>query len=129
MAQQINPQATQLINAQLHTLEHQSFIWQGQLWPGQRMEWEVSRDAPESNGNAEGGGQQSWRSTMRFELPELGTISATIHLQGERVNVLVKAENENVATTLRAHGGDLASALKAAGSSLDSLTVSGDGKA
>ncbi|MBS0309455.1 MAG: flagellar hook-length control protein FliK [Proteobacteria bacterium] len=126
MLQQLNPQATQLINSQLNTLETQRFVWQGELWPGQKMEWEIARDAPE-RGTPSAPEQQSWQSVVRFELPTLGKVAATIHLSGERVRMVVAAGSEESAAALRAHGGELASALSAAGSPLDSLIVKQDG--
>jgi hypothetical protein len=126
-AQPINQHAAQLVNSQLHALEHQRFVWQGELWPGQKMEWEVSRDAPQ--GRSDDSQQQSWQSAVRFELPTLGTITATVHLSGQRVNVFVKTATDEAAATLRAHGGELAQALQAAGSPLDSLIVNRDGQA
>ena len=63
---------------------------------------------------------------MRFELPRLGKVSATLHLSGNRVAVQVQAASEATADLLRANGGQLALALEAAGSPLDSLRVSRD---
>jgi hypothetical protein len=122
----VNAQSAQLINAQLNTLETQRFVWQGELWPGQPMEWEVSRDS--QNGNQEEAQQEAWQSAVKFELPSLGSVSATIHLVGDRVSIFVRTDSEDSAALLRAHGQDLAQALEAAGSPLDALMVNQDGK-
>jgi hypothetical protein len=116
--QSVNQQATQLIQSQLHTLEQQRFVWQGELWPGQRMEWEVNKDkgGQSSAGDPE---QQAWQSTVRFRFPMLGTVSA----------IMVKTDDAETAALLRAHGGELAQALNDAGSPLDSLIVNDDGQA
>lgn len=125
-AQNINSQSAQMINAQLNALELQRFAWQGELWPGQKMEWEVSRDDKEGeNGQPE---QESWQSAVKFELPTLGDVSATIHLVGERVSIFIRTGSDESAALLRAHGGQLADALGAAGSPLEALTVNHDGK-
>lgn len=126
MLQQMNPQTTQLLNAQLNALETQRFVWQGELWPGQKMEWEVARDAPERNAPS-APEQQSWQSVVKFELPTLGKVSATIHLTGDHVRMVVAADSEETRSALRAHGQELANALEAAGSPLDSLIVKQDG--
>jgi hypothetical protein len=117
----IELEAARLINQQLATLEHQRVTWHGELWPGQPMEWEVSEDAPQKDGD--GAPQGSWTSTVRFELPLLGPISATIRLSGDRVQVQANTASEAVASVLRAHGGELADALASVGSPLDLLTV------
>lgn len=119
----VEPEAARMINLQLNALEHQMIRWQGQLWPGMPMEWEVQEDKPES-GRSQGEPQPStWTSTVRFELPHLGGVAATIRLVGDRVHVQVNTQTEDTATTVRTFGGLLADALDAAGTPLDSLSV------
>ncbi len=120
----LDPQAAHLIGLQLGVLEQQQIRWQGELWPGQAMEWEISDDTP-GNGSPEER-EREWSSVVRFELPRLGKVSATLHLSGNRVAVQVQAASEATADLLRANGGQLALALEAAGSPLDSLRVSRD---
>lgn len=117
----LEPEAARLINLQLGILENQQIRWQGELWPGQKLEWEIEEDKPD-------GGQQSpeestWTSTVRFELPHLGQVSATVRLSGEHVQVQIGTIDDNIAKSLREHGSTLANALDAAGTSLDSLLV------
>lgn len=116
-------EAARMIGLQLDTLEHRHVAWQGELWPGQRMEWEVTEDTPK---NETGETEMSWQSVVRFELPTLGTISASIRLTGDRLQVHVRTSDEVSASLLRAHGGELASALEASGSALEQLTVKRD---
>jgi hypothetical protein len=119
----VEPEAARMINLQLNALEHQMVRWQGQLWPGMPLEWEIQEDNPDGS-NRQGEAQQSaWTSTVRFELPNLGGVSATIHLLGSRVHVQVSTQTEDAASTVRAFGGLLADALEAAGAPLDSLSV------
>jgi hypothetical protein len=123
-----NTEAVKLVSLQLDTLEQRRIVWQGELFPGQPMEWEISDDTPKRNGDGafEQPEQQSWQSTVRFSLPTLGAVSATIRLTGEHVQVNVRTANEGTATALRTYGGMLADALGAAGSTLDSLLVKHD---
>lgn len=112
----------QLVNLQLGALEQQATHWRGEIWPGQTMEWDVQRDGQQS---ASGGQEapQSWQSTVRFELPSLGTVSASLHLIGEHLHIQVQTASEESANLLRGHAAELANALDAAGSPLDSLLV------
>ncbi|HYD60992.1 MAG TPA: flagellar hook-length control protein FliK [Noviherbaspirillum sp.] len=119
----VEPEAARIINLQLNALENQMIRWQGQLWPGMPMEWEVQEDNADGGGASQGEQQTSWTSTVRFELPTLGGVSATIRLLGNRVHVQVSTQTEDAAATVRAFGGLLADALEAAGAPLDSLTV------
>ncbi|MBC7499549.1 MAG: flagellar hook-length control protein FliK, partial [Herminiimonas sp.] len=116
----------QRINLQLQTLETNRVAWQGELWPGQKLEWEVSEDPPKSTSAPNE--QSSWTSTVRFELPTLGVITASIYLDGDHVRMQVRAPTENAALRLRQNGHDLVNALDAAGSPLDLLTVKSDGQ-
>jgi hypothetical protein len=126
----ITQENAQTINLQLNTLEQHRIAWQGELWPGQRMEWEISE---ESNNRSQSGdadeNQTSWQSVVRFDLPNLGKISASIHLAGGHVRMQVSTTTAHSAAALKAHGDDLANALNAAGSPLDSLTIKQDGQA
>jgi hypothetical protein len=122
-AETLGSESVRMISLQLDTLEQQRVMWQGELWPGQQMEWEVTKDAPHAKiSDAE----RSWQSVVRFELPTLGAIAASIRLTGGRLQVQVRAADEETALLLRTHGDALASALDAAGSPLDLLTVKRD---
>lgn len=115
-------EGVKLISLQLDTLEQRRIMWQGELFPGQPLEWEISDDTPEQKPD-QSEPEKSWNSTVRFSLPSLGSVSATIRLTGDHVQVQVNTSNEETATTLRNHGKLLADALDSAGSTLDSLLI------
>lgn len=119
-------ESVKLISLQLDTLEQRRVMWQGELFPGQPLEWEIEEDAPEKNKD-QAEAEPVWNSTVRFSLPTLGSVSATIRLIGDRVQVQVNTANPDTATALRTHGDSLAEALGAAGSTLESLLVKQDG--
>jgi hypothetical protein len=121
---QLDANSTRLIGLQLQTLEQQHVRWQGELWPGRPLDWEVSEDTRDGDGSD--AQQQSWTSVVRFQLPALGDISATLRLSGDRVQVQVNTPSPDVAASLRAQTGLLADALEAAGARLDSLLVKND---
>ena len=123
-AQTLDPESARMVGLQLHTLEQQHVRWQGELRPGQPMEWEVRED--KNGGGGQDAQQASWTSVVRFQLPALGDISATLRLSGDRLQVQIGTGNEETAATLRSHGGLLADALEAAGSQLESLQVKRD---
>ncbi|MEC4721348.1 flagellar hook-length control protein FliK [Noviherbaspirillum sp. CPCC 100848] len=121
MAPAIDPEAARMISLQLNALETQQVRWQGELWPGQPMEWEVSEDAPERSPSDVQ--EPVWNSKVRFELPHLGAVSASIRLVGNSVQVQVEAADDAAAESLRRHGDGLAARIEASGASLDSLLV------
>ncbi len=90
-------QNAQTINLQLNTLEQNRIVWQGELWPGQRMEWEINEDGRNrGQGGAPDGSQAAWQSVVRFELPKLGKVSATIHLTDGHVRMQVQTPDQSV---------------------------------
>ncbi len=126
----ITPDNSQTIHLQLNALEQNRYAWQGELWPGQRMEWEIEEEQNKGGQNNQADADlASWNSTVRFELPNLGRVSATIHLSGGHVQMRVAAASADTAGKLRAHGKALAQALGDAGSPLDSLSISQDEQA
>lgn len=124
----INSPTTQLMALQLDTLENQRVVWRGELWPGQLLDWEISQREPDSNHtDAEHTtAEPSWHSVVRFELPTLGTVSASIKLVGQRVQMQLRTDNDAAVSTLRNNGTQLADALDAAGSTLELLSVKRD---
>ena len=125
----IDAGAAQMINRQLHALEQQTVKWQGELYPGQPIEWEVRRrdEAPQSAGGDTGATPaQQWQSVVRFSLPSLGMVSATINLAGDHVRIQVRTENSETAATLRRQGPTLAGALEVAGATLAALNIRHD---
>ena len=134
-AQQADTQKTgtdlasaQLINLQLHTHEQARVQWQGEAWPGQKMQWDISRDAPEGQQQEGRDGEDdatAWRSSVRFQFPLLGDLAAHVVLQGGRVAIQMQAGSEASADTLRQHAARLEAALAAAGWPLTSLSIAG----
>jgi Flagellar hook-length control protein FliK len=114
----------QLVNLQLNVHEQQSTHWRGEIWPGQNMEWDVEKQPQHSNGGADA--TPAWQSTVRFNFPGLGNISARLYLQGEHLQIQIKTDNADTAQALREQAPVLSEALHAAGSSLDSLLVQSD---
>ena len=126
----LNPDTARIVNLQLNTLDIPRVQWQGEVWPGQQMQWEVSEQAHQQQpDNAAEAPERSWQSVVRFNLPTLGQIAATITLIGDHVQVQVRTANPDSAQTLRLHGAHLSQALEAAGSKLDLLTVKQDEQA
>lgn len=126
-----NTEVGKIVNMQLNALDQQRIYWHGEVWPGQRMEWEIARDnssdqAPQQDGKE---APPSWQSVVRFNFEHLGAVAASIRLVGDQIHMQIRTSNENTNSALRLHGSELADSLAAAGSSLDSLIVKRDGPA
>ncbi len=115
-------EAVKLISLQLDALEQRRIMWQGELFPGQPLEWEIKDETPQK-GKDQAEPEPVWNSTVKFSLPTLGAVSASIRLVGDRVQIQVNTPSAETASALRTHGELLADALGAAGSPLESFLV------
>lgn len=122
-AAEADPVAAQLVSQQLATHEHGRVAWQGQVWPGQEMHWEIQKDAPEGGKRGASEPEPGWRSGLRLRFAGLGEIAATVIITGDQLHIQLKAESGETSALLRARSGELASALGAAGSPLASLDI------
>jgi hypothetical protein len=119
------PEAAQMINLQLAAHEQGQVAWQGLLWPGQPMQWEISRDAPHREPSHDGGDEAAptWQSRLRLSMPGMGDIGATIVLTGDRVAMRIEPAQADAAALLQAHAQQLVDALAAAGTPLTALAI------
>ena len=75
-----------VIREQLHALETQSLPFSVEAWPGQRADMVISRrQEEESNQRAGLAATAGWKTRLKLQLPELGSIVATLTLQGDRL--------------------------------------------
>lgn len=118
-----DPATAQLINLQLQTQEQARITWQGQVWPGQDMRWEIQRDESEHAGR-QGGDEPEpgWQSALRLRFPMLGEIGARLVLRGEQLHLQLDA-GDGVGPVLRAYAARLETAMAAAGTPLSSLNI------
>ncbi|MDO8651600.1 MAG: flagellar hook-length control protein FliK [Undibacterium sp.] len=120
----------QMIHLQLDALEQQRIAWQGKLLPDLPMEWEIRRDGRRAQDDEnDDESTSSWQSTVRFELPQLGVVAATINMHAGHLQLLLRTDTAETVNSLQKHASVLADALKQTGSSLDSFSVKQDDEA
>src|SRR5690606_20234923 len=107
-----NPQAARLVSLQLELLEHRRAAWEGELWPGQKLLWEVSDETPEQAEGESRAEAAVWQSKLRIELPHLGAVSAQLQLQGDHVRVQLLAASSDTAGLLQDQSAKLLEALE-----------------
>jgi hypothetical protein len=128
MAPPSDPATAQLINLQLNAHEQARVAWQGQLWPGQELRWEIGRDAPSDDADGRTGQEEedraAWQSSLRLRFGGLGEVAAKVVLAGGRLHIRLDAA-ESARALLQAASGRLADALDAAGTPLNTLAIHG----
>lgn len=131
MAPPTDPNTAQLINLQLNAHEQGRVAWEGQLWPGQAMHWDVERkddDAAGRGAQAGDDGATTWQSSLRLRFGALGEVSARVVLSGSQLHIRLDAADAATGAQLEAHGARLHDALAAAGTPLSTLAIHGAGK-
>ena len=127
-AQIVAPQAQPVVQMQLDALATQSFSWQGQVWPGQEMRWEIDEDGSR-RGQDEDNSATQWTTRLSLNLPKLGEINAQIRLQGNQIALSMSSDNDETRTLLRASTVALRSQLNEAGLTLASMGIDAGTKA
>lgn len=121
-AQGIPREVAGLVQQQLDGLANQNYAWQGQIWPGQELWWEIGEEEqrngkPEEEGNA-------WQTRLKLTLPGLGEIDARILLQGnESLTLRIAAADLQGVERLRDRLDELRLKLEDAGMNVRQLLV------
>ena len=120
----VHPDTMPLIQQQLHTLDARLMVWQGQIWPGQSMDWIVEERDGRSGGKDEEA--VNWQTRLRLQLPRLGNVSAALAFTPQGLRISLAATETATAETLKAAQGKLQNSLDAAGLALLGVTVERD---
>lgn len=129
---QVHTPSTELVAQQLSVLEHQRLSWQGEIWKGQSMRWDVQLPEQEDthgqgSSAADADEAQAIHSQITLHLPQLGKVMANISIQDGRLRVGMQVEQANTLQTLKQHSSLLSHALQSSGQKLDSLLVTQHG--
>ncbi|MBS1189602.1 MAG: hypothetical protein H6R10_1394 [Rhodocyclaceae bacterium] len=112
-----------LVRQQLDALATQNYAWQGQVWPGQQMYWEIEEDGGNRQATEDDSGQQ-WRTRLKLTLPILGGIDAVMRLRtGGAVDISLVTDSDESRQKLIAGSEALRRQLADAGLDLTALAV------
>lgn len=117
----VHAEAVSLVQQQLQTLDSHQLVWQGQVWPGQTMEWRVE----ERNARTGNGGEAEmphWQTSLRLQLPRLGKVQATLAFIPQGLRIDLKAE-EGAAERMQGAQDSLRRSMEASGLHLLGLSV------
>lgn len=121
----VAPQTQPIVQQQLEALASQTFVWQGQIWPGQDMRWEIEEDGRHRQESGDSTAE-IWRTNLDLKFPVLGGISARVHLVEDQVALSIILDNERALPTVQAGTEALRQQLRDAGLVLASMGVSAE---
>jgi len=112
-----------IVQQQLDALATQSYAWQGQIWPGQQMQWEIGENL-DGGRSSDNDAIARWQTRLKLSLPMLGGINAVLRLTpaGE-VSITVTADSTGSEARLRESGALLSGQMESAGLKLTQLLV------
>ena len=108
----VHPQSLSLVQQQLNLLETGHLSWRGEIWAGQTMQWDITKD-PSLSG--EEGETTSWQTRLRLNLPKLGEVVATIGLNKGDVKMTLNATDSKTLSKMRDDQHPLTESMIAAG--------------
>lgn len=116
----VHPQTAPLVQQQLETLDQRHLLWQGQVWPGQEMRWQIEeREAGE--GEQEAG--REWQTRLELSLPHLGQVSALLKFTPQGIHVDLETPAPETAKTLQTAAPQLSQGMERAGLRLIEMKV------
>ena len=101
-----------MVQQQLNALETRQMQWQGNVWPGQEMKWEVEEQAPRNPAMEQ---QKQWVTQIQLDLPNLGAVAATLRFNSAGLSLTLNAETPQTRAVLGNASTRLVSALADAG--------------
>lgn len=119
----VHPDAAPLVQQQLQALDSRQLVWQGQVWPGQEMEWRVAeRDAQQGSADATGEERARWQTQLSLDMPKLGDVQAMLVFVPQGLRIYLRGSAET-AERLRGGQGSLIEAMNASGLSVLGVSV------
>jgi hypothetical protein len=121
----IAPELSGTVRQQLEALASNTYAWQGQIWPGQQLEWEIVKEDEGKKSQSGENLAENWTTHLRLRLPRLGGVSASIRLLGgQAIDIDLQAESDETRRTLSAANGLLRLQFESAGLPLKALRLS-----
>jgi hypothetical protein len=122
----VAPDVVPLVQQQLEALATHNFSWQGQIWPGQEMRWDITEHVDEeASRRAQGDGEaaSNWQTRLHLTFPHLGAVDAQLRLQGAQISLVLTTGNTQTQALLRNATQALRSQLDGAGLALTTVGI------
>ena len=120
----VHPQTAPLVQQQLETLDQRQLLWQGQVWPGQEMHWQIE-ERPARDGEPER--EREWQTRLDLSLPNLGQVSALLKLTPQGIRIDFATTTSETAQALQSAVPQLHQGMERAGLRLLETKVDANG--
>ena len=114
-----------IVGAQLDVIDSGQLRWQGELWPGLRVELWLQRKPVHNDADSKGNNKQPtateeadshhWQAQLVTTLPMLGKVSTRFSLKGEQLDLKLRCARPETAAALQSASPQLAGSLGASG--------------
>lgn len=112
-----------LVQQQLDGLANQNFAWQGQIWPGQKLWWEIGENTEDPQ-SGDGETAARWRTRLKLHLPLLGEIDAQLQLDsGGELGIRILSGSDEGESRLRNAIPELHEQLQTAGLTVRQILI------
>lgn len=122
----VNPLTSGIVHQQLDMIDGRQLVWQGTVWPGQEMQWEIEEDGTR-RGETEAG-EKAWHTRLHIDFPVLGGVTATLSLATAGLKVDFSVAEENTATVMKTEASSLLQSLESSGLKVSGLNVGHHGR-
>jgi hypothetical protein len=117
-----DPRTMAIVKEQLAALQTGQLLFQGELFPGQPMEWRIRER--EGRGRQQEEQQDApWETSLALTLPNLGKVQASLKLNGMRLDLQLEVNQEQTAVLMEQERGAFHEQLLAAGLEPGTLVV------
>lgn len=126
---QTQAQIATLTSQQLAMLEQNRLNWHGEVWPGQKMEWDVYLEQRDGERDEQGSGREDAArpvvSEIKLSFPHLGVVAAKLTIVDGYVSINLRAEQSETLDALKSKSRGLTQAMSDSGLQLEGLVISG----
>jgi hypothetical protein len=122
----IQTQSLPIVQQQLSALETGHLVWQGEIWPNQQMEWDISEHASNGQEHATEELSSRWQMQLSLTLPKLGKVTANILFNSNNINIRLITSATETAEVLISNQPPFATAITSAGLCVQSLEIHAD---
>lgn len=119
----VHPEAVPVLQQQLETLDTRQVVWQGQIWPGQDMRWEIEEGSERDTRESDDEASATWHTRLNLMLPAMGDVTARLAFQNGALHIDIHAKSATSADVMRQRQPELAERMAAAGLALSGLVI------